>query len=449
MDEKPLHPLAAARRALGLNRVQFAERIQAAAKRRGLRSGVTNTRVRKWEVDGVEPDDLSQEYIAEALEVGVPGPASAPWPHWLPGAGGRVRPHGGVVELGPTTTVPALREALQATMDHSRRVVVSAISTTALLALAGTWAQPSHPAAPLSGPSDATNLIDGDEIDRLEQATALFTNRATENRMRTISVLEALLQSVTDFLDERRHGARDTARLHVLAAKLASEVGWHRFDLNRHAEAARFWIGGLHSTHELGDIDAGAGLLSDLAYQASWRSRPITAADLLRRALSRARHPVAQSLLQLRLARALAVLGDRTGTLRALTAADRLLNVPAADPAPSFCSWHSTADLAVDTGQALLDLGDTRRAHQLIREGQAELPASRIKTFGVFTAYQAKSFLELGEPERAAAAATEALDLALRIGAPRCVTLVRDLTPRFAEFPDAQGVPELLARTAA
>lgn len=448
MDEKPLHPLAAARRALDLNRVQFAERIQA-ANRRGLRSGATNTRVRKWEVDGVEPDALSQEYIAEALEAGAPGPASAPWPHWLPGAGGRVRPHGGVVELGPTTTVPALREALQATMDHSRRVVVSAISTTALLTLAGTWAQPSHPTAPLPKPPHATNPIDGDEIDRLEQATALFTNRATENRMRTVAVLEALLQSVTDLLDERRHGPRDTARLHTLAAKLASEVGWHRFDLGRHAEAARYWIGGLHSTHELGDIDAGAGLLSDLAYQASWRSRPHTAADLLRRALSRARHPAAQSLLQLRLARAVAALGDRTGTLRALTAAEELASVPAADPVPGFCSWYSTADLAVDSGQALLDLGDTRRAHQLIREGQAELPAARIKTYGVFQTYQARSYLELGEPEQAAAAATEALDLALRIGAPRCVELVRELSPRFEKFPTAEGVPELLARAAA
>ncbi|KAB2588181.1 helix-turn-helix domain-containing protein [Streptomyces arboris] len=450
MDETPWHPLTAAREAAGLSREQLADRVRAAAARRGLRSGVDKSRVTKWETKGVRPDDQHQVYIAEALGLPAPAPGGPlPWPYWLPGAGQPLLPEN-IVALGPATTVPALREAFQATMDHTRRrIVVSAVSSTALLTLAGTWAQPSHTAAAQPEPSDTATLFDGEEIDRLEQATALFTNRATEDRMRTIGVLEALLQSVTDLLDERRHGAQGTARLHVLAAKLASEVGWHRFDLNRHAEAARFWIGGLHSTHELGDIDAGAGLLSDLAYQASWRSRPNTAADLLRRALSRARHPVAQSLLQLRLARALAVLGDRQGTLRALAAADKLLSMPAADPAPSFCSWHSTADLAVDTGQALLDLGDTRTAHHLIREGQAKLPAARIKTYGVFTAYRARSYLQLREPEKAAAAATEALDLALRIGAPRCVTLVRDLTPAFEAFPTAQGVPELLARTAA
>ncbi|MFI1189784.1 XRE family transcriptional regulator [Streptomyces californicus] len=423
--------------------VDLARGIRAAAERRGLRSGADKQRVRKWEVEGVKPDPASQAYIAEAL--GLPADVVDPrtWPHWLPGA------TAGVVELGPASTVPALREAFQATMDHTRRrIVVSAVSSTALLALAGAWAKPSHTATAPLELSDAPGLVDGDEISRLEEATALFTNRATESRMRTISVLEALLQSVTDLLDERNHGARDMARLHVLAAKLASEVGWHRFDLSRHAEAARFWIGGLHSTHELGDVDTGAGLLSDLAYQAAWRNRPATAADLLRRALSRARHPAAQSLLHLRLARALAALGDRKGTLRALTAAENLLGTPAADPVPSWCSWHSTADVAVDSGQALLDLGDTRRAHQLIREGQAELPAARIKTYGVFQTYQARSYLELGEPEQAAAAATEALDLALRIGAPRCVKLVRDLAPAFESFATAQGVPELLARTA-
>ncbi|MFJ7063002.1 multiprotein-bridging factor 1 family protein [Streptomyces microflavus] len=449
MDEKPLHPLAAAREALGLNRVQFAERIQAAAKRRGLRSGVTNTRVRKWEVDSVEPDDLSQEYIAEALEVDAPGPASAPWPHWLPGAGGRDRPHGGVVELGSTTTVPALREALQATMDRSRRVVVSAISSTALLGLAGAWAH-AEPHPPASKGGQIAPLAPGDDLlTSLEQATNLFTSQPTEARQHTAHVLTALLTSVSDLLEEGHHRGEARRRLHVLAAKLSQELGWHRFDTYRHEEAARYWIGGLHSAHALGDSDLGAGILSDLAYQASWRNRPEIAAHILRRALTRTRHPAAQSLLQLRLARALAVRGERGATLRALAAADHLLGAPCADPVPDWCKWMSTADLAVDSGQALLDLGDTRRAHQLIREGQAALPAARIKTYGVFQIYQARSYLELGEPEQAAAAATEALDLALRIGAPRCVQLVRELTPRFGHFPTAEGVPELLARTAA
>ncbi|MGW0856113.1 hypothetical protein [Streptomyces sp. NPDC002690] len=116
------------------------------------------------------------------------------------------------------------------------------------------------------------------------------------------------------------------------------------------------------------------------------------------------------------------------------------------DPIPAWCAWLSEADLAVDSGQALLDLGDTRRAHLLIREGQALLPRARDKTRGVFLAYEARSHLDLGEPDRAAAAASESYQLAERIGAPRCVQLVHSLAPRFEAHPTAQGVAELLER---
>ncbi|MGW3815318.1 hypothetical protein [Streptomyces sp. NPDC005046] len=90
----------------------------------------------------------------------------------------------------------------------------------------------------------------------------------------------------------------------------------------------------------------------------------------------------------------------------------------------------SEADLAVDSGQALPDLGDTGRAHRLIKEGEQLLPAARDKTRGVFLTYQAASHLDQKEPEPAAAAATQSLLLARRIGAPRCTSLVEALLPR-------------------
>ncbi|WP_179382120.1 hypothetical protein [Streptomyces sp. SA15] len=97
----------------------------------------------------------------------------------------------------------------------------------------------------------------------------------------------------------------------------------------------------------------------------------------------------------------------------------------------------------MDSGQALLDLGDTGRAHQLITEGERLLPTARDKTRGVFLAYRAASHLDLNEPEPAAAAATQSLLLARRTGAPRCMKLVDDLLPHFKPYQHAQGVPEL------
>lgn len=108
------------------------------------------------------------------------------------------------------------------------------------------------------------------------------------------------------------------------------------------------------------------------------------------------------------------------------------------------------SDLAYQTtGQALLVLGDTARAHRLITEGEQLLPAARPKTRGVFLTYRAANYLDLKEPEPAAAAATESLLLARRFGAPRCVSLVEDLLPRFQPYARAQGVAELLQLAAA
>jgi hypothetical protein len=436
------HPLAQARIALGMTGVELAREIRRAAERRGLRSGVDKQRVNKWETHGVTPDADSQAYIAEALGVRPEAVDPLSWPHWLPGAGVVVIP------LGPVSAVPALREALRTTMERSRRTLLAAISGGSLVTLASTWASTDTQA--LTGePGHKARSVGEELVTLLEETSARLTVQATEQRQYTVPLIDALLTTVTDLIDDGRYTRPVKLRLHALAANLSQTVGWHRFDHGFHAEASQYWIAGLHSAHAKGDRDLGAALLGDLAYQASWRNDPHTAAGILERALSGTRHPAARSLLQLRLARALAAQGEQRATLRALSAAEHLLDASSAEPVPAWCAWMSSADLAVDSGQALLDLGDTRRAHQLIGEGQKLLPPRRAKTRGVFLSYQARSYLDLGEPERAAAAAADALEVARRIGAPRCVALVQELVPRFEAYCSSEGVPELLARAAA
>lgn len=78
-DERTPHPLTAVRVARGFNRVEFAEAVHGAARRRGLRSGVDKARVRKWEVNGVRPDPVSQAYIAEVLDIPAGDVDPAAW----------------------------------------------------------------------------------------------------------------------------------------------------------------------------------------------------------------------------------------------------------------------------------------------------------------------------------------------------------------------------------
>ncbi|MFJ3931602.1 XRE family transcriptional regulator [Streptomyces sp. NPDC090029] len=387
--------------------------------------------MRKWE-RGVVPDADTQHDIAEAL--GMPADAVDPtnWPNWL------LAGDTGIVPLGPSSTVPALREALTSAMD--RRAFLSA-SGTALTGLAAAWAGAGAVVLPSGkgGPS-----VGGDLVTLLEDSTQRLSSIATEQRQHLTALLDGHLATVTDLIEHGRYDKPTGRRLHHLAASLAQTAAGHRFDHGLHTAAAKHWVAALHSTHATGDHDMGAAMLGDLAYQAAWRRDHTTAVGILNHALTRTEHPAAKSLLNLRLARALAALGNGKEARRSLTAAEQQLGASTTRPMPPWCSWMSEADLAVDSGQCLLDLGDTARAHQLITEGQALLPAARDKTRGVFLAYQAASHLKLGEPELAAAAAGEALVLARRIGAPRCEHLVQDLVPQFQRMRAVEGVDALL-----
>ncbi|MEU9405784.1 XRE family transcriptional regulator [Streptomyces sp. NPDC048281] len=432
------HPLVVARQAAGKTMDAFVAGIHEAAGRRDLHSGTDEARVRKWQ-RGVTPNAESQIYIAEALDWPASIVRADDWPNWLPLTAN------GVLAFGPHSSVPALRKALLTAMERRNFLTISG---TALSALAADWAGGSHET--LAQVRDGKQQVSEDLVAFLEASTRYLAGLPTEQRQHTPALLDAHLATVTDLLEHGRCAAGLRLRLHALAASLAQTTGWHRFDLGHHTHASQHWIAGLHNAHAIGDRDLGAGLLGDLAYQAAWRGQHTTATEILEHALRRAENPAARCLLQLRLARALAARhdpSDRRAVLRALAAAEQHLDDAGTDR-PGWCAWVSEADLAVDSGQTLLDLGDTRRAHQLITEGEHLLPASRDKTKGVFLTYQATSFLDQEEPEPAAAAATEALLLARRIGAPRCITLVENLLPRFQPYTRAQGVPELLAAAA-
>lgn len=435
------HPLAYRRALKNLTRVDLANLIGAAAQRRGLRSGTDKHRVRKWEVLAVTPEAETQVYIAEALglPVGLVDPGN--WPNWLPGS------DGGVVPFGPSSTVTALREALNTAMERLERRTFLTISGSALTTLAAAWA--SSGGIALAAQSEGGRLVGQDTVTLLENTSRQLNSLVTEQRQHVSALLDAHLATVTELIAHSRYDRTTGLRLHTLAATLAQTVAWHRFDHGHHAAASKLWIAGLHSAHATDDPDLGAAMLGDLAYQAAWRKDHATAAGILQHALKRTQHPAARSLLHLRLARTLAAQQEKQPALRALAAAEHHLGASSGRPLPAWCAWMSEADLAVDSGQALLDLGDAARAHQLIGEGQVLLPAARDKTRGIFLAYQAASHLKLKEPELAAHAAGEALGLSRRIGAPRCERLVQELVPEFQPYRTAAGVPELLAVAAA
>ncbi|AXG82360.1 XRE family transcriptional regulator [Streptomyces paludis] len=325
-------------------------------------------------------------------------------------------------------------------MDRRNFMTLSAVS---LAGLASQWAriEPDRLTTALNG-----KRVDGELINWLEDTSAKLTALPTEQRQHTARLMDAHLATVTDLIEEGRYSEPTGQRLHILAASLATTCGWHRFDQSRHSAAGRLWTSALHSAHAAGARDFGAGVLSDFAYQSNWLGKPSISLNLLGDALSRTEHPTARSLLFLRRARAHAALGERSGCYRDLTAAEAELSATPSDPAPGWCAWMSPADLAVDSGQCMLDLGQTDLALARITEGMSLLPRARDKTRGIFLTYEARNLLKARQVEQALAVTNESPDLAARIGAERCVSLVRDLAPAFKPYQRVDGVPELLER---
>ncbi|RKN59693.1 XRE family transcriptional regulator [Streptomyces klenkii] len=433
VDTPIRHPLAYARITRGWSQADLARLIRQAAERRGLRSGAIPQRVSKWESGRVIPDDESQDLLAEVFGIDPGTVRALGWPNWLPGMDTPL-------PLGPYSNVPALREALRTTMDLYRRTF-TAYTGAALAGLALQWAtdEPHAVATALRG-----RRVDADFVTMLEDTSKRLATLATEQRQHAHRLLDAHLHTVTDLIAEGRHTKGIGKRLNTLAASLAQTLGWYRFDQGDHAGAGKLWHGALHSAHATGDRDLGAGVLADFAYQSLWLNQPKDAVDVLEYAIRRADHPMARSVLHLRLGRAHAALGEELACSRALAAAEHHLGAPAADPAPTWCVWMCPSDLAVDSGRCLLDLGHRRSAHQLIQDGTKVLPVARTKTKAVFLAYEAEAYLRDGEFDRAAATATQALTTANRIGAPRCVELVHGLLPAFSGHASDVGVGELL-----
>ncbi len=309
------------------------------------------------------------------------------------------------------------------------RRTFAAYTPAALVALAAEWrgVEPSTLAAASEG-----RRIDDELLTWLEATTDRLTTLITSQRQHAVRLLDAHLATLTDLLVHASHDATTGRALRIQLARTAIASGWYHFDQAGHGRASRLWHAALHAAHEAGEHDLGAGALSDLAYQATWLGHPGTATQILDHALTRTTHPTSRSLLHLRRARAHALLDDARACTADLSAAETHLRT--ADNPPAWCAWMQEADLTVDTGRALADLGHTAEALRHISTGLEQLPAARAKTKAVFLAYQAGALLQNQEPEQAAAAAQQSAMLANDLGAERCLTLLNGLRPRFALY---------------
>ncbi len=393
-------------------------------------AGTTKQQVSVWE-RGRVPDDWYQRLIADVFDVDPAHVTALGWPYWLPG-------NEAPQPLDSGATVVALREAHRRAMLNRRSLF--GLAPAALVTLAQQWAtlDPAPPPKTVAG-----NGVDPGFVDWLERSAPLLTGMSTADRERAVPLLESFYETVVGLLDNGRYDEKTGTRLYTLASSLGQTIGWYRFDHEDHRSADHYWAASLDASRRAGDTDRGAGILADISYQSIWLGRPGPAISILDLALRRTQDPTARSLLHLRKARALAMEGDARACRRSLDAAEHALNT-ARTPPPTWCSWYSTADIAVDSGRCLIELGDTGPALAQISQGVDDLPEARDKTRSVFLAYEAEALLRQGEIDHSAASAHEALILARKIGASRCIRQIGDFAPGFEAHQKVAGVQQLL-----
>ncbi|MER6318844.1 helix-turn-helix transcriptional regulator [Streptomyces sp. NPDC001581] len=411
------HPLAHLRRHNHWSGEDLARLLRDQARRRGLRSGIDRNRIWLWETGRATPTEESQLLLADVLGVPTAAIEQLRWPDWLP-AFEQSAP------FSPSGSRAALREVQITRMDRRSFLV---LSSSALIEVAADWAriEPRHLSQALDG-----QHVDEELLTWLEQRSGELRTLAAGPHPQVCTLIDAHLNIAIDLITQGRHPSAAGRRLHAVAADLAHCAAWLRFDADRHADAQRHWQAAVHAAHQAGNRDLAAVALSDLAYQATWLSRPADAIRVLEHARSRTRTAAARALLDVRRARACAVLQDHQGTQRALTSAETELDRIHPNDTPPVISWMSVADVNADAGRCWLDLGDPGRARAAIDSGLGELDPRRSRTKAVFLTYRAEGSLHNRDASATAAAARAALDTALDSGATRCIDLASALIRR-------------------
>jgi tetratricopeptide (TPR) repeat protein len=372
---------------------------------------------------------------ATASTAGRTASNQAGWPWWL-AAFRTPQPF-----TPPCGNRAALTEVLVA-LEHPDRRAFLALTTAGLTGLAANWAA--------IEPQRLTGALDGRTVDPtllawLEKGTDDLRALTNTNAPECTDLVHTLLKTVIRLISNGRYDQPIGRRLHQVAASASQCAGWLHFDQGEHAAAHRHWMGALHAAHDAAERDLGAGILSDLAYATTWLDQPATAVQILEHARTRTRSPAALSLLDLRRARALALLGDLHATTRTLLSAEHELDRAHPGAAPAWVSWMSPADLTVDSGRCWLDLGRPERAAAAISEGLVLLDPARERTRSVALAYRAEGALARHDLPTAAADARRALDTAKGTNADRCIALARQAVHQLAPHSSHPDIRDLVA----
>lgn len=288
----------------------------------------------------------------------------------------------------------------------------------------------------LTAPTDeppagtGTRQVGAADVESVREVTGLF--RKLDNRWGGGHPRAMVVQYLNDEVAPMLAGSyTEPVGRSLLAsvAELTHLAAWMAFDLEQHGLAQRYMIQALRFARTSGDYAFGGEVLAAMSQQALYVDRAGEAVDLARAAhlsACKAGVPALMSEALLSEARALSALGDRTASVRALTAGERAMDQHEPDAVPSWLRYYDAAYLSAQLGHCLRDLRDLDAAEQHAHRSLRMVDGfTRGRSFNL--SLLAAIHAEQGEIEQACTVGSQAVELVAEVKSRRARNRLADL----------------------
>ncbi|MGW6457570.1 transcriptional regulator [Streptomyces sp. NPDC055078] len=222
------------------------------------------------------------------------------------------------------------------------------------------------------------------------------------------------------------------------AAEQTYLLGWMAFDDGEHGTAQRYLIQALRLAEESQDAALGAHVLAGMADQATLTGNPSEGRSLAqagRHGLARADSLACLADLWALEARALAVMGDKPATARAVAASEKAFAQVDHSTEPVWAKFIDAAYLHGEHANAFRDLHQpdhaAEHARQSIQHAQAQ---GRARRGAMSQAALAVTHLQRNDLEAAHSAGVKTLSLARRVKSSRAIAAVQDVRRSMVPF---------------
>lgn len=449
--------------ASGLNKKEFARRVQARAHAKGLRHVSTAaSRVRGW-LAGQQPSEPEvAQIVADVLAEACRRPLGVDDIGFQACA---VQQASGPADLA---VIPGLGDTLSAQSrtdlimtSRDLRAEQADIATGDALLDAVEHIALSQPATVPD--FAATGRISLQHVALIEQATNVFRRWDNEfgSGLRRKAVI-GQLNDTAELLGGPFQNERTARRLFSAVADLAQLAGWTSYDLQLHTTAQRYFLMGMHLAKDAADRPQVGRMLYCLARQMIELQRYREAVDLAQTgvyAIRRSSTPKTMALLHVIEARAHAGMGQARDCTRALGAAQDAFGQAGKDTDPGWCAFFDKGELYGLLGVTLRDLALADSEHashhaaearpwieQAIEHRPRHFLRSRVMDMDGLAVVN----VLLGEPEAAAKAAATAMTMAGTVTSARVITRMhRTAQLAQARFPGVPAIARLAEQATA